>query len=442
MTNPATETPLPTLGPVPSAPFEPLTTPDERNAESTCQAERADFIVNYTRYADIFEAPSEAHEVVATTLISAVVNGNVWIENGGQSLTLDFWTLLLSGSGVGRNTLVSLLWPVIDKAGCAKLVRNTAWGSKQGFYQHLAENPKGFFVWEEVSAALKALSDARFGEAKQWLTDRYDNLRLPPAIQYRISGKDSQTPPIVFTDPPRTNILATSSQDWFINSLNQDDSTGGFIPRWFLVKLPVTDRTIPEPKKPDNSLVGPLSDCLREAMKLKGAVDLSKVRDIYSDWYIETRERFKAQPNQPTAMAFWNRHRVHLLKLAAIYEISQSSGLTVSPAAMERAIQAAKRTERTVFELLPTGMGHEGAAVDKLEQCIFAAGVAGILKSELTRAFQYMKSWDREGRLRTLVEAGSALPFRRKTSGRAAEVLVHARFADEHAKKVPEDERQ
>ena len=200
-----------------------------------------DFIKEYVEYADIFEAPPEAHEAVALTAVSAVANGNVWIQNGVQKLSLDNWTLLLSGSGVGRNTLVSLLWEVLHEAELDNLVRNTTWGSKQGFYQDLAENPRGFFVWEELASALKALSDARFGEAKPWLTNCYDNFRKPADIQYR-RGSNQSTPPIIFSDAPRVSILATSSQAWFIDSLSQEDSAGGFIPRWFLIKLPDLER--------------------------------------------------------------------------------------------------------------------------------------------------------------------------------------------------------
>jgi hypothetical protein len=175
-----------------------------------------DFIKEYVKYADIFESPPEAHEAVALTTISAVANGNVWIQNGGQTIPLDNWTLLLSGSGVGRNTLVNLLWPVLHEASLDDLARNTTWGSKQGFYQDLAENPRAFFVWEELAATLKALSDARFGEAKQWLTNCYDSFRKPADIQYR-KGTSQNTPPIEFVGAPRVSILATSSEAWFID---------------------------------------------------------------------------------------------------------------------------------------------------------------------------------------------------------------------------------
>jgi hypothetical protein len=400
----------------------------------------SDLIKEYVEYADVFEAPPEAHEAVALTTISAAANGNVWIQNGGQTVTLDKWTLLLSASGVGRNTLVSLLWPVLKEAGLEQLPRNTTWGSKQGFYQDLAENPTGFFVWEEVSAVLKALSDSKFGEAKQWLTNCYDNLRQPPDIKYRTGGEQS-THPIVFNTAPRLSILATSSHDWFINNLSQEDSTGGFIPRWFLMDLPVLDRAIPVPKKPDERAIPNLADCLREVRDLKGAVDLSKVEEMYCDWYAPTRERFSEQSNPAVAMAFWNRHRVHLLKLAAIYAMAGAGGLVVSPAAMERAIGTARKAEETIFKLLPTGMSREGGAVDKLEQRIRAAGVPGLAKSEFTRAFQDMRQQDRDSRLRTLQDAGTVYRFNRSTSGRPAEVLVHENHLGQHEAEFPDDRR-
>jgi hypothetical protein len=391
-------------------------------------------------YADIFEAPPEAHEAVAMTTISAAANGRVWIPNGGQTITLDDWSLLLSGSGVGRNTLVSLLWPVLDQAGLDQLPRNTTWGSKQGFYQDLAENPNAFFVWEELASTLKALSDSRFGEAKNWLTNCYDNLRRPPDIKYRRGNKKGQnTPPIVFSEPPRLSILATSSYDWFISSLTAEDSTGGFIPRWRLIELPQSDRAIPTPKQPNREVIPDLALCLSEVRKMNGPVNLSKVQDMYADWYESTRKRFREQPNSAMSEAFWNRHRVHLLKLAANYAMSRLGSLIVSPGAMESAIQTARKTEQTIFKLLPTGMSREGAAVDKLEQRILSARGAGLLRSELTRAFQDMRSYELESRLRTLATARIVFLYSRPTQGRPAEVLVHKDYLEAHTKEWPED---
>jgi hypothetical protein len=43
----------------------------------------------------------------------------------------------------------------------------------------MVENPRGLFVWGEMSEKLKELSDTRYGNAKVWLTDRYDETRAP-----------------------------------------------------------------------------------------------------------------------------------------------------------------------------------------------------------------------------------------------------------------------
>lgn len=408
----------------------------------TQESTASGFIKDYVKYADIFEAPPEAHEAVAITAISAAANKNVTIKNGGQTITLDKWTLLLSGSGVGRNTLVSMLWPVLEAAGLEGLTRNATWGSKQGFYQDLAENPNGLFVWEEVSAALKALSDSRFGEAKQWLTNCYDNLRRPADIKYRTRTDNQNTPPIVFSESPRLNILATSSHDWFMECLTQEDSAGGFIPRWFLIDLPVIDRSIPTPNEPNNLAIPNLAQCLLEVQKLKGTIDLSKIKDQYAEWYQQTKRRFADQPNQALAAAFWNRHRVHLLKLAAIHGMSLGNGLSVSCEAMQQAIKSAKKAEDTIFKLLPTGMNHEGAAIDKLEAAIFQAGEKGLLKSSFTRAFQSMRTFDRESRLRTLIEARQVIQCPHSTAGRPAEVLVHESYVEKHRKICPNDVSQ
>ncbi|MGB8060758.1 MAG: hypothetical protein WCF26_02535 [Candidatus Sulfotelmatobacter sp.] len=139
------------------------------------------------------------------------------------------------------------------------------------------------------------------------------------------------------------------------------------------------------------------------------------------------------------AEAFWNRHRVHLLKLAAIYSMSCAEGLVVRPKAMERAIESARRAEKTIFELLPTGLNREGAAIDKLERRIRVAGINGLLKSEFTRAFQDMREGERESRLRTLFDCKTVRRFSRATAGRPADVLVHKGFVEEHLRQFPED---
>lgn len=398
-----------------------------------------DFISSYVKYADVIEAPPEAHEAVAIQLLASVLNPRVHIQNGALKMPLDLWLLLLSSSGLGRNTLVDLARPVLAAAGLNHLVLNTTWGSKQAFYQRISEQPTGLFVWPEIAAILKNLTDTRFAGVKEWLTDRYDNWNIPEEIRYRDTGSASDTPAISFESAPRINILATSSFDWFINNLVQEDTTGGFVPRWILSKLQRTTKLVPIPKNTDAELIKPLAEHLQRASELKGVAELSAVEEEYKTWYEATHNRFSAQPSQALAMPFFHRLRTHVLKLAAVYEVSQSLSLRVSAAAMKRAIEAARNAEQTIFFLLPTGLNREGSEVEKMAQQIGAAGPDGLLRSALTHGFQHVKTGERESRLQTLIEGGDVHRFRRPTTGRGGEVFIHRDHLEEHKKLFPED---
>lgn len=334
---------------------------EEAGQTTPTAAPASDFITTYVEYADVIEAPREAHEAIAIQLLATALNPKVYIQHGAIKIPLDMWLLLLSDSGFGRNTLVELARPVLEAADMSEVLFNTTWGSRQAFYQRISERPSGLFIWPELAVVLSLLRDSRFSGVKEWLTDRYDNWSTPESIRYRQTGRSHQdTPPIEFTRAPRLNIVATSSTDWFIGNLSQDDTTGGFVPRWILMRAQSATRLVPVPAEPNQRLVPVLAEHLKKARQLEGAADMSAVQAMYKDWYKETHQRFSEQPNQALAMPFFNRLRAHVLKLALIYEVSQSLSLKVSTKAMERSFQAAKSSEDSVLALLPTGMNREG----------------------------------------------------------------------------------
>jgi hypothetical protein len=397
-------------------------------------------IEKYREYADIVEAPADAHDAIAMAVIAAVLNRNgVAIKHGPLKVPMDFWTILISESGAGRNTLVGLATPILKKSGLDDLVRKAAWGSEVALYQNLAENPNGLYVWPELSIVLKKLAQPNFGGAKVWLTDRYDNYEVPDAVTYRRTGK-KDTPPIEFSDAPRVNIIATSSEDWLMTNLVQEDTTGGFLPRFVLMKLDGLEKDIPIPRMTDPRLMDEIAGQLRYINSISGSVILPKdVRVIYERWYRDTKKRFKEQPNSTLAMPFFNRLRAHALKLAVIHEVAETQTLEVSVASMEKAIETAAKIEQAIFSLLPTGMTHEGAELGKIEKRIKEGKADGVTLSTLTRAFQSTPKWERTQRIETLCQGGTVVVFRKQTTGRAASLYVHKDYAEEHRQRFPND---
>jgi len=412
----------PAINPV----IDTATTIQEAVAKATFPEKIAfDFISAYADFADVFEMPRQVHEWVAAQMIASVLNGNVFINWGAVKYPLDLWVLLLSGSGQGRNTATDVALEVIEQAKIDGQLHKTTWGSKSAFYQQVAETGRGLYVWPELSVALRTLNDPKFAGVKEWITDRYDNLRVPDEITYRKTGKKSDTPPIVFDTPPRVNILATSSSDWFINNLEQADTTGGFIPRWLPKQVGKVEKLIPKPIPPHRELLPALGEQLKSVASLKGDADLSGIEVHYDKWYRAAKERFAAQPNAALADPFFNRLRGEILKLALIFEVSQSGTIEVSERAFERAMAVAAEAEETIFKLLPTGMSREGSEVGRMAERIRTAGPEGISQTDLTRAFQHIKQRERVERVQTLIEAGRITAKTEKTAGRNGHLYIY-----------------
>jgi hypothetical protein len=386
-----------------------------------------DFIEAYADYADVLEAPRIMHEIVAMQIVATILNRNgVDFYHGALRVLLDLWVILLSLSGFGRSTLVGLPSGVLKAAGLPDLVRLTDWGSDVALRQDLAEHPEGgLFIWGELSQKLKQLNEARYGDSKQWLTDRYDNFELPEAKTYRKTGKVGDTPTISFHAAPRTNILATSSEDWFFPNLEQDDSSGGFLPRFLIVRASGPTKDVATPPPLDQTKQKALADCLVKIKALRGPASIAKIEPLYDEWYSAAKRRFEARPGRAMAMAYFGRHRIHILKLAVIYQAASRQTLEVSEAAWSRAVATARKLEDTIFSLLGTGMNAAGYALTKMEDAFRSAGAAGLAKSQFTRAFQQVPLYEREARLKTLVDAETIKEVRRTTAGRSATVYIH-----------------
>jgi hypothetical protein len=291
-----------------------------------------------------------------------------------------------------------------------------------------------------MSERLKLLNDPRFLGIKPWRTDRYDNLKIPETVTYRVTGKkDRDTPPIHFTSAPRINILATSSEEWFFNNLLTEDSAGGFVPRWVLVRAGNTGRIVPIPKMPDSALVQPLADHPKQASELAGTANLSQIARVFRSWYGKTKQRFASQPNRMLADAYFNRHRVHILKLAVIYEVSSSLSLTVSPRSWARAVKFARQLEVTILSLLTTGMSGSGYKANQMAERVRSVGEEGMTLSEFTRSFQHTDKRQRESYLNTLVIGETIFGFKRPTHGRLAHILVHRDFVESYRAHHPDE---
>ncbi|MGC2161308.1 MAG: hypothetical protein WA634_05315, partial [Silvibacterium sp.] len=399
--------------------------------------------------ADVVELPRAMHEAIAMQLVAALLNRNgVHIWNGSIWYSLDFWLLLLSGSGGGRSTLLQFARRIVEKAlppptekklefaspglvsvvEHSNLINNCSWGSPQAFLQEFsdAELARNLFLWGEMGEKLALLNSGPFKQlgAKQWLTDRYDNPDVPEEIRYRRTGKPSDTEPIAFRHAPRINILAGSSEAWFYEFLQKDDSKGGWLPRWIFIRAGKRVRSCSSPVTPDSKLTDGLVKHIQRISQLSGEATMpDEIWGEYHTWYEATQRIFESHPNSALAEPYWNRHKGHILKLAVIYTASMGGDLVVTREAWERARAKSAELLKNIFHMLDTGMTAVGFTLKRYEDRIHDAGEDGMLRSEFTRAFQDDR--DRERDLTTLLSGQVIHQFQKRGGGRPGTILVH-----------------
>jgi hypothetical protein len=402
-----------------------------------------DLIKDYVAYADRWENPAIMHEFMIIAGIAALVNGKVWIKNGGLRLPLDFWVVLLSLSGSGRNTLVNEFRDVMTAAGLSGLIKQEAWGSASYIEEYFSEDSTGLFIWPEMSHVLNQFKQRHYAGAQEWITNLYDEKTPPSSKHYRTSAKEeNQTPAIEFSKAPRTCFIATSSKAWFFKAVTKESVTGGFIPRWTPVIADQADRSVPSPREADPTLIPPMAEKLKIISSLEGEMDFSAVRPMYDDWYPRAKGRFQSNPNASFAMPFWNRYRQHVLKLAAIYELATSGSLTVSSDSMKRAIETGNWIEANIFELIGSSFTNEGIESQSLEDYIREGKQEGRSTSHFHAAFRSEERPKLHGRVNMLLEAELVFAFVRKTSGRPATYFVHADYFDAYKHAYPKDTLQ
>ena len=400
----------------------------EAEAPPSDHASVGDFISTYATWADVVELPRTIHEAVAMQLVASLLNrAGVYIRNGRIWYPMDLWMVLLTESGGGRSTQLGFAADILKSAGISGLLNDCRWGSAPAFLQELSDNLTGhLYLWSEMSEKLALFNSGTFQAygAKSWLTDRYDNRTTPEEVRYRSTNKSSDTPPITFAVAPRINILAASSENWFYTNLAEDDSAGGWLPRWVFVRVGKRGRSCARPAEPDPAVAATLSSQLQAISKLSGEATMpEEIWQDYELWYEETQRIFESHPSPALAVPYWNRHKGMILKLAVIFEASANHRLVVGWDSWKRAKEKSAELVHDIFDMLDTKMTATGYTLKRYEDHIRDRGSDGLLKSEFTYAFK--DDPDREKHLTTLFGGDVIHQFIRPGKGRPGTILVH-----------------
>jgi hypothetical protein len=188
-------------------------------------------------------------------------------------------------------------------------------------------------------------------------------------------------------------------------------------------------------------MVKRLAARLQQIAALKGDMRLSpEAQRRYETWYAETAARFAGFSNQAVAEPIWKRHRVHLFKFAAIYQLSVDPRLEITLPALERAIAHAKRLEPVIVRIAGVQLTHNGEDRSEIEDFIKKGHAEGQPAWAVFRNLRGKNELEKTDILRGLLREELVFRFERQTSGRSGQHFVHAQYFKEYRKSHPKDE--
>lgn len=145
------------------------------------------------------------------------------------------------------------------------------------------------------------------------------------------------------------SLMGASTPDWLQTMLPTDAFKGGFMSRLLLVSYPETwHKRVPDPPIPDIILEKEIISELHRISRLSGEIKWnSEGKKFFEDWYLSLEE-----PEPGIKSAYLERKQDHLLKLAIILKISESSNLVLTREAIETALNILNVCEKETLKMV------------------------------------------------------------------------------------------
>src|SRR3990167_5799800 len=195
------------------------------------------FVEAYVQYAEQFtDSPPILHHRVALSVLSTVINRNVWLSQGHKKIYPNLWMLIIAPSSFYRKSYTLSIGEDLVREIDTSLVLPREF-SHEKLIESLQEQPHGMLIFYEFKTFMGLMERDYMSGTKSLITELYDC----PLLYDRKTIKGGTTS----IREPFLNILAASTMDWFVSSIKDDDMAGGFLPRFLIVTAPKKDKILP-----------------------------------------------------------------------------------------------------------------------------------------------------------------------------------------------------
>lgn len=339
------------------------------------------FIDKYVDYASEFtDTPPVFHQRVALSVLSSTVNRNVHIRQGNKDISPNLWMVLIAPSSFyHKSTAVFIGNDILNQIN-PDLVYPDEF-SHEKLLEIMSKKPKGVFTIHEFKSFMGLMSKDYNSGLKSVITALFDS---PPKYTREIKGKAGGENSITIENP-FLNILGASTLDWFVESLQDGDIMGGFLPRFLIVPFRGRKaKTIAFQPADDKTKREKVIEELRTIAQVHGEMKFStEAIDYYKKWYLDYEKKMDGKDR---LSAFYTRIASYALKFAMLLALDKRQELKITEEDCKEACSLADCFTREVAKLVEDEISRKtDPKRQKVEDTIRDARGFGISKTNLIR---------------------------------------------------------
>jgi hypothetical protein len=305
------------------------------------------WLQGYREYTKESESPEAFHLWTGLSVLASTLRRNVVLDQGIYHLFPNMFVILVGPAGrVAKSTTIRLGRKLL--LGVEDIIFTPDSLSREELIRQMAQagSETGNATVTIHSSELSSLIDVSGVKMIQFLTDIYDG-----DFKWRYSTKNKGRDELPF---PILNLLAGTTPSWLSNDFPAQVVGHGFTARTIFVYSQAPRFLNAFPASPSPEITEGLIADLNAIAELRGEFIWGKgAKDLYEDYY---KEIDKNPPSDYRIESFHWRKRIHILKLAMLLSVSESSSLIIE----KRDIETAWKVLKTVEGDLPRAFSNVG----------------------------------------------------------------------------------
>jgi hypothetical protein len=398
-----------------------------------------DFILSQSRF------PRPVLAMAAAVSFLGALMGQKYKTETGLRTNVYFVGLAKSGSGkdAARKAIKRLAMhgDALDYLGEERLA------SGPGLIASLADFPKKWYPLDEFGRMLQSMTGKNAdGYRREIITNFMQLYSSAGSVFQGTAYADRKKAPASKIVDPCCVVYGTSTHDSFFSSLSSAETVGGELARFIIVdagRERGKAKKFVEKKPPEDLIVriknlaefkglGNLADVALNGVMTSNPITVYMTPEVEELWE-ELDNSMTDLMKDDAASSIYSRVAENTAKLALIYAVSLNMHEPrIDEFAFNWAREVALWSANLMMENINSHIAdnEQEANSKKVARIIKGAGKDGLQRNLLTRATQFLKGWERDDIVQSLIDGKIVFKKVSKKSKRPAEVFVHIDFYD------------